>query len=319
MNEPCLDPVDRLQHRADAAGDSAGPLHRHRDGRPACVRRPHRGPVVSPVRHQARRRDGLAAVRAGHPAVQCPRRAGGLCAAAPAAVAAAEPAGHGQRVARLVVQHRGQLRHQHQLAGLRRRADDELPDPDAGPGGAELPVRRHRHRRRHRADPRLRAPFGQGHRQRLGRPDPRDALDPAADLVRLRAVPRAAGRGAELRCLQGSADARGRQVPGAQGRGRRPAAEERQGRAGDGGQEHRQADAGDGPGRFADRDQDARHQRRRLLQRQRGASVREPDAAVQLRPDAVDLPDRRRAVPDLRPHGRQDQRQGWTVLHRDVR
>ena len=29
------------------------------------------------------------------------------------------------------VQHRGQLRHQHQLAGLRRRDDDELPHADA--------------------------------------------------------------------------------------------------------------------------------------------------------------------------------------------
>ena len=33
-----------------------------------------------------------------------------------------------------------------------------------------------------------------------------------------------------------------------------------------------------GPGRLAGRHQDARHQRRRLLQRQRRASLREPDA-----------------------------------------
>ncbi len=37
-------------------------------------------------------------------------------------------------------------------------------------------------------------------------------------------------------------------------------------------------DAGDGPGGVAAGDQDARHQRRRLLQRQLGAPVREPDA-----------------------------------------
>ena len=36
------------------------------------------------------------------------------------------------------------------------------------------------------------------------------------------------------------------------------------------------------PRRVADRDQAARHQRRRLLQRQLGAPVREPDAAVEL-------------------------------------
>ena len=41
------------------------------------------------------------------------------------------PQGFGAVDARLVVQHRGELRHQHQLAGLRRRDDDELPDADA--------------------------------------------------------------------------------------------------------------------------------------------------------------------------------------------
>ena len=52
-------------------------------------------------------------------------------AAAAAGRAAAQPAGLGRGHARLVVQHRGQLRHQHQLAGLRRRDDDELPHADA--------------------------------------------------------------------------------------------------------------------------------------------------------------------------------------------
>ena len=42
------------------------------------------------------------------------------------------------------------------------------------------------------------------------------------------------------------------------------------------------ADAGDGPGRIADRDQAAGHERRRVLQRQFGPSVRESDAAVEL-------------------------------------
>ena len=79
-----------------------------------------------------------------------------VCAAAPAGRAAAQPAGHGRGQRRLVVQHRRELRHQHQLAGLRRRVDHELPDADAGAGGAELLLGRHRHRRRLRADPRLR-------------------------------------------------------------------------------------------------------------------------------------------------------------------
>ena len=76
-------------------------------------------------------------------------------APAPAGRAAAEPAGLRRRHAGLVVQHRGQLRHQHQLAGLRRRSDDELPHPDAGADGAELRLRRHRHGGAGRADPRL--------------------------------------------------------------------------------------------------------------------------------------------------------------------
>ena len=48
-------------------------------------------------------------------------------------------------------------------------------------------------------------------------------------------------------------------------------------------------------GRLAARDQDAGHQWRRLLQRQLGASVREPDAIQQFRADHHDLRDRRRA------------------------
>ena len=56
------------------------------------------------------------------------------------------------------LQHRGQLRHQHQLAGLRRRGDDELPDADAGARGAELPLGGHRHRGGGGPGPRLRPP-----------------------------------------------------------------------------------------------------------------------------------------------------------------
>ena len=41
------------------------------------------------------------------------------------------PQDFGAVSAGLVVQHGGQLRHQHELAGLRRRVDDELPDADA--------------------------------------------------------------------------------------------------------------------------------------------------------------------------------------------
>jgi K+-transporting ATPase ATPase A chain len=42
------------------------------------------------------------------------------------------PAGHGGGSAGARLQHGGELHHQHQLAGLRRREHDELPEPDAG-------------------------------------------------------------------------------------------------------------------------------------------------------------------------------------------
>ena len=60
-----------------------------------------------------------------------------------------------------------------------------------------------------------------------------------------------------------------------------------------------------GPGRLAGRDQDARHQWRRLLQRQCRASLRKPHRAVELRADDLDLRARRGADQRVRPHGRQ--------------
>ncbi len=58
------------------------------------------------------------------------------------------PAGFGPRQPGLVVQHRGQLRHQHQLAGLLGRVDDEPSDADARPHRPELLLGGDRHRRR---------------------------------------------------------------------------------------------------------------------------------------------------------------------------
>ena len=84
----------------------------------------------------------------------------------------------------------------------------------------------------------------------------------------------------------------------------------------------RQADHRGRPGRLAGRHQDARHQWRRLLQRQRRASVREPDRAVELPADDLDLRDRRRAHQRVRPHGRQpapglgDLRRHGRAVHR---
>ena len=215
-----------------------------------------------------RRRDARAALahlHGRHAAVSRRRLCRSLCADAPAGGAAVQSGGAIRRRARPRLQHGGQLHHQHQLAELRRRKHDVVSRADAGPDASEFPVGGDRHRAGGRADPRLRAGLGQDGRQFLGRYDPLHALRAAADLRALCAVPGVAGHPADARRLCRCDDA-----------GRR------------------QADHRGRPGRLAGRDQDARHQRRRLLQRQRRASVREPDRAVELRADDLDLRARRR-------------------------
>ena len=102
-------------------------------------------------------------------------------------------------------------------------------------------------------------------RQLLGRRHADAALRAAADLRRRRAVPRLAGRAAEPRRLpDGRHDRR------------------------------RRADARPRPGRLAGDHQGARDQRRRLLQRQRGASVREPERPDERVPHADDPASSRR-------------------------
>ena len=98
----------------------------------------------------------------------------------------------------------------------------------------------------------------------------------AADLHRLHAVPGLAGHAADAWRLRRGDDA-----------GRR------------------QADHRGRPRRLAGRDQDARHQWRRLLQRQCRASLRKPHRAVELRADDLDLRARRGDDQRVRPHGRQ--------------
>ena len=183
-------------------------------------------------------------------------------------------AGRGRR--RSLLQHRDLLHHQHQLAELRRRKHAVLSRSDGRPDAPELPVGGDRHRARGGADPRLLACLDAHGRQFLGRCDPLHALRAAADLHRLHAVPGLAGHAADARRLCRCHHA-----------GRRQA-------------DHRAWSGG-----LAGRDQDARHQWRRLLQRQCRASVREPDGAVELRADHLDLRARRRADQRVRPHGRQ--------------
>ena len=118
-----------------------------------------------------------------------------------------------------------------------------------GADGAQLRLRRHRHRARHRADPRLRPAFGTHARQLLGRSDPLRAVHPAAHLDRRRAGVHRPGHAGEPERLYRCGDA-----------GRRQAGH----RAGSGG--------------FAGSHQDDGHQRRRLLQCELVASVRESQA-----------------------------------------
>ena len=139
-----------------------------------------------------------------------------------------------------------------------------------------------RHRRRRRADPRhRRAPRRPA--QTLGnfwqRPHAGDALRAAAD------------RRSSARCVlvsQGvAADARAATR-------RRPSAR--------------------GPGRLAGGDQGARHQRRRLLQRQLGDPVREPDRVLELRRDVPDPV--HPGLADRTTYGRMvgNRRQGWAIF-----
>ena len=102
------------------------------------------------------------------------------------------------------------------------------------------------------------------------------ALGAAAGLHRLCAAPGLARRGAELETVRHGQT--GRTAAGAKGHGRQTGCRHRR-QAGDG-HSHRPDDRAR-PGRFPGSHQGVGHQRRRILQRQQRASVREPHAAQQ--------------------------------------
>ena len=203
--------------------------------------------------------------------------------------AAAEPDRRRGRSAGARLQHRRQLRHQHELAELRRRVDHGPPHPDGRAHRAELRLGRGRHRRRRRPDPRPHpAPLGDD-RELLGRPDADHHPDPAAARDRDRA---AAGQP-----------------------GRRPDASRK--RHGD---DRRGRDAGDLPraGREPGGDQGARDERRRDRERELGAPVREPDGVHEPRAAVRDPADPVRADLRVRADGRRPA-PGLGDLRRDVR
>ena len=109
-------------------------------------------------------------------------------------LAAAEPDRRRRRAAGACLQHRLELRHEHELAELRRRVDHEPPHPDGRARGAELRLCRGRDRRRRRAHPRSHPPALGDDRQLLGRPHAGHRARSPTDRHGDRARPRESGR-----------------------------------------------------------------------------------------------------------------------------
>src|SRR5437879_3584333 len=97
---------------------------------PAALDAACRSAALQTCRHVVRAIDALAQLRHRAVGLQHDRRAGGLWPATPARLAAVESRDHDRGVAGLGLQHRGELRDQHQLAGLYPGVDDELSDTD---------------------------------------------------------------------------------------------------------------------------------------------------------------------------------------------
>ena len=113
-----------------------------------------RAPDLPAVRDRPRPRAALEHLRLLAPRLQRGVGARALRPAALPGVAAVQPHRRRRGARGALVQHRGQLRDQHELAELRRREHDELPHADGGAGGAELRVGRGRHLRGGRPHPR---------------------------------------------------------------------------------------------------------------------------------------------------------------------
>ena len=202
-DRPGLAPDRLLRGGADGAHAAARRLHGARlpgRARGADARlRSGRAPDLPGARHDAR-----SASRTGRPT-----RARRSSSRAVLARAVRDPAHPGHpslqpdrvqlRALGRHVQHDVLVRHQHQLAVLRRRDDDVVLLADGGAGGAELRLGRGRHGRAGGGDPRLRAAQRDDARQLLGRPDPDPALHPAAAVVHRRAGARLPGRRADAR------------------------------------------------------------------------------------------------------------------------
>ena len=142
-----------------------------------------------------------------------------------------------------------------------------------GADRAELRLGGDRHGGAGGADPGLRPAVGRDHRQLLGRPHADHALHPAPAVLRPGAGPGVAGHGPDLRPLCQGLRGAAHRLRGAGDRQGRQARSRREGPAQDQEVDADRAGHRGGAGGLADRHQAARHQRRRLLQRQLGASA----------------------------------------------
>ena len=173
-----------------------------------------------------------------------------------------QPGSHEGRAGASVAEHGGQLHHEHELAVLRRRVHDVVPDPDGRTGRPELRLGCGRDRGSRSSRPRDLEALLRHDRQLLGRSLPHARLPASAAVhCRHRAVD-LAGRSADLPRPCNRNDPPGR-------------APDDRARAGG----------------LADRDEAAGDERRGLLQLELGGPVREPDGPLQLHRAAGDPAD----------------------------
>ena len=219
------------------------------------VARPRRARHVPRARRRPRRRAGLEALRALRAGPERGLRRRAVRDPAHAGPPPVEPARPRLGTLGRVVQHRPR-RSSPTRTGSTTRGETTMSTllADGRPGRAELRLGRRRHRRRDRLHPRPRLPLG----RELGvfYVDLTRAILYVLLPLSVLVAPRAG-------------------LAGRHPVARRPA-------------RRRRPDVPARAGRLAGGDQGARHQRRRLLQRQLGDAVREPDVALELRRDAGD-------------------------------
>ena len=233
-------------------GAPSGRLHGFGAGRQADISfsgsASHRREVLLARRRRRDARANLAPIRLGAAVVQRCRVRAAVRDSATAGRSAAQSARLRSDERAPSLQYGGIVRHQHQLAELRRRDDAVLLQPDGRTYRAELRLGRNRHGGRRAAGACVRPRQVDDGRQLLGRPYACHALRAAAAVDRRGICADRTRRAAESQQLCRCDDARRRQADNRAGSGRQP-----------------------------DRHQAARHQRRRLLQYQLSAPVRKPE------------------------------------------